>query len=366
MGGSAIGPVILESREAASGWTRALVRLATIALALGLGGLVLVAAGLPVVESYRAMWNGALGSFSAIAQTLVASTPLMLTGIAVVLAARMGLWNLGGEGQLYMGALFATAVAIWLSDWPRPILVAVMLGAGALGGAVWALGPGLLKAGLRVSEILTTLILNFVAIVLVDFLVDARWRDQAALGFPISRELSDNATMPALLRTAVHGGILIAVAAAFLIWLFLSRTRAGLGTRPSEGKGGTGEGAGRIAARFIVVAMVASGALAGIAGMGEVSGVAHRLHTDISANYGYVGILVAIVSGLSPLGVIVIAPAFGALLVGGFALESLGTSEWVVATLQGTIVAVVLATELLIRYRLRWAGNKPLHKPGPA
>jgi ABC-type uncharacterized transport system permease subunit len=366
MGRSAIGPVILESREASSGRTRTLVRLATIALALGLGGLVLAAAGLSVAESYRVMWNGAFGSSAAIAQTLVAATPLMLTGLAVVLAARMGLWNLGGEGQLYIGALFATAVAIWLSDWPRIVLVAAMLGAGALGGALWALGPGLLKAGLRVSEILTTLILNFVAIVLVDFLVDARWRDQAALGFPISRELSDNATMPALLRTAVHGGILIAVAAAFLIWLFLSRTRAGLGTRPSEGKGGTGEGAGRIAARFIVVAMVASGALAGIAGMGEVSGVAHRLHTDISANYGYVGIVVAIVSRFSPFGVLLVAPAFGALLAGGFALESLGASEWVVATLQGTIVAVVLATELLIRYRLRWAGNKPLHKPGPA
>jgi simple sugar transport system permease protein len=358
--------MFLASRDPTSGWTRVLVRVGAIALALGLGALVFVSAGLPVSDSYRIMWSGALGSSNAVAQTLVASTPIMLTGLSVVLARRMGLWNLGGEGQLYMGAMFATAVALWFSDWPRPFLVTAMLAAGALGGAAWALGPGLLRAGLKINEILTTLILNFVAILLVDYLVHARWRDPLALGFPISRALSSNAIMPALLGTAVHAGLLVAVASAFLLWSFLWWTRRGPRTGPMAGTLEFGDSRRGMVPRNLVLAMLASGALAGIAGMGEVSAVTHRLHAGISANYGYVGIVVAILSRFSPLGVLVVALPFGALLAGGFALRNLGPSGWIVATLQGTIVAIVLVSELLVRFRLRWAGSQPLHKTGPA
>jgi len=196
------------------------------------------------------------------------------------------------------------------------------------------------------------LILNFVAILLVDYLLHGRWRDPLALGFPLSRQLSSNSTMPALFGTAVHAGLLIALAAAFLLWIAASwfplghfasvtakRREAGDAPMPGTWK--------------IVPVMLASGALAGIAGMGEVSGVTHRLGTDASANYGYVGILVAVLSRFSPLGVMVVAIPFGALLVGGFALRNMATSAWVVATLQGTIVAIVLASELLARFRLR-------------
>lgn len=319
--------------------------------------------GLPVAGSYRAMWDGAVGSTSAIAQTLVTSTPLILTGLSVALARRAGLWNVGGEGQLYMGATFATAVALRYSDLPRPLLVPAMLAAGTLGGAAWALGPALLKAAFRVSEIITTLMLNFVAILLVGYLVHARWRDPLSLGYPLSRELPSSAIMPALFGTAVHAVFLVAVAAAFLMWFVLSWSRWPRLTGLVSGIRETADGP-RPAGRGIVLVMVVSGAMAGVAGVGEVSGVVHRLGTDISANYGYVGILVAALGRFSPPAVLVLAVPFGALLVGGFALRNTGTSGWVVATLQAVMVAIVLASELLARFRIRWAGVQPRELEG--
>ena len=337
-----------------------------IALALAGGALVFVATGLPVAGSYRTMWNGALGSTSAFAQTLVASTPLILTGLSVTVARWMRVWNFGAEGQLYMGATFATAVGLWYPNWPRPLLVVAMLSAGALGGAAWSLGPALLKVGPKVNEIITTLMLNFVALLLVDFLLHGRWRDPLALGFPLSRQLSSNSTMPALFGSAVHAGLLVALAAALLLWFVPSWSRWGLVTDVT-GKIRGASNASISANQKIVLVMLASGALAGIAGMGEVSGVTHRLGTDISANYGYVGILIAALSRFSPLGVAVLAIPFGALLVGGFALRNTGDSAWVVATLQGTMVAIVLASELLARKRrLRRAWSWPIEAADPA
>lgn len=356
MGVKRIGPVVLERRKSTSVSAVSLFRLGAVALAVGAGALVFVSTGLPVAGSYRAMWDGAVGSTSAIAQTLVTSTPLILTGLAVALARRARLWNVGGEGQLYMGATFATAIALWYPDWPRLLLVPAMLAAGTLGGAAWALGPALLKVGLKVNEAITTLVLNFVAIVVLDYLVRGQWQDPLALGFPLSRELSGNAVMPALLGTAVHAGLLLAMAAAFLLWFLFSVSPWRHRTGPTSDGPGTGDAPAQ-ARWYIVLAMLASGALAGIAGMGEVSGVLHRLGTDISANYGYVGIVVAALSRFSPLWIPVVALPLGALLVGGFALRNMGTSGWAVATLQGTMVAIVLVSELLARFRLRLAGK---------
>jgi general nucleoside transport system permease protein len=347
MADRSIGPAVLERRGAISRRTSVLLRAAAIALALVVGGLVLMLAGLPLAGSYRTMWNGSLGSSSALAQTLVASTPLILTGLSVVLARRAGVWNLGGEGQLYMGAVFATAVALWFPNTPRLFLVPAMLAAGILGGAVWSLGPALLKTGVRINEIISTLLLNVVAILVVAHLVSGRWRDPLALGFPVSRELPGNAAMPALFGTAVHAGFLIAIVAAFVLWLVPSWP--GRNLRP----------------RNLIIAMLASGALAGIAGMGQISAVTHRLGTDISANYGYVGIVVAALSWFSPLGVLVVAIPVGALLAGGFALRNAGASAWVVAVLQSSIVAILLATEFLARFRIRPAVSRGARDASP-
>ncbi len=355
-----IGPVVLERRTLTSGRRLALLRLEAIVLALVVGAVVFVATGLPVAGSYRAMWSGAFGSLDAVAETLVAATPLILTGLAVALAGRMLLWNIGAEGQLYMGATFATAIALWYPDVPRPLLLLAMIAAGAVGGALWALGPALLRAKLTVNEIITTLMFNYVAILFVDYLVHGRWRDPASLGFPLSKPFSHNATLPSIPGTRLHGGFLVAVAAALFLWFILRGTRWGYEVRLIGESPGAARYAGMPVARNIVLVMLASGALAGVAGMGEVSGIVHRIQPDISANYGYTGIIVATLGRFSPIGVLIAAVLFGALQVGGFSLQTLGVPASIVGVLQGVILFITLAAEFLARYRVRWAPGKPI------
>lgn len=360
-----MGPLVLERRTLASGRTLILLRLGAIVLALVVGAVVFVATGLPIAGSYRAMWSGAFGSLDAFAETLVASTPLILTGLAVALAGRMLLWNIGAEGQLYMGATFATAVALWYPDVPRPLLLLAMIAAGAVGGALWALGPGLLRARLAVNEIITTLMLNYVAILFVGYLVHGRWRDPASLGFPLSKPFSNNATLPTIHlpgigSTRLHAGFLIAVAAALLLWFVLRGTRWGYEVRLIGESPAAARYAGMPVARNIVLVMLAAGALAGVAGMGEVSGIVHRIQPDISANYGYTGIIVATLGRFSSIGVLVAAVLFGALQVGGFSLQTLGVPASIVGVLQGVILFITLAAEFLARYRVRWAPGMPI------
>src|SRR5215208_2823293 len=160
-----------EPRAGARGGGRGVMRVGPLALALGLGALVLVAGGYSPRDSYRTMWDAAFSNRDALAETLVSATPLILTGLAVAVAARMLLWNIGAEGQLFMGAVFASWLAFHFDDAPRVALLSAMVVAGALGGAVWAAVPGVLRAALNVNEIITTLMLNFVAVLFVDYLV---------------------------------------------------------------------------------------------------------------------------------------------------------------------------------------------------
>lgn len=359
-----IGPLLLEPRALTSRRSLLILRPVAIVLALAIGAVVFIAAGHPVAGSYRAMGSGAFGSFDAFVDTLVASTPLILTGLAVALAGRMFLWNFGAEGQLYIGATFAAAIALWYPDVPRPLLLLVMIGAGALGGALWALAPGLLRAKLAVNEIITTLILNYLAILFVRYLVHGPWRDPASLGFPLSKPFSHNATLPSIPGTRLHAGFLLAVAAALVLWFVLRLMHWGSDVGFIGERRGTAPNEERPAAGNIVLVMLASGALAGIAGISEVSGVVHRFHPEISANYGYMGIIVAILGRFSPIGVLIAAVLLGALQVGGFSLQTLGIPASTVGVLQGIILFMMLAAEFLARYGLRWAPGVPLEPAG--
>jgi general nucleoside transport system permease protein len=355
MGGKQMGPVVLERRFRP--WPQLLaVWIGAVVLAMATVALVLILDGDPVTASLRAMWNATFGSPGSIGETLVASTPLILTGLAVAVARRMRLWNLGAEGQLYVGATFATALALWYPNAPRPILVLAMLAAGALGGAMWTMVPALLKAGLRVNEIITTALLNVAAVVFVQRLVQGSWRDPLAVGYPLTKTLTLNATLPTIPGTAVHGGFLVAVGAALLFWLVMALTPWGAQMGSPGGPGGNPSGKG--VARNIVLVMLASGALAGIAGMGEVSGVAHRLRADVSGYAGYIGILVAVLGRFSPVGVLVLAVPFGALLVAGTSLQALGVAASIVRVVQSTIVLIALAATLATRFRVRWAARQ--------
>jgi ABC-type uncharacterized transport system permease subunit len=353
-----LGPVVLEPRRVASRWMSAFVRVLAIALALGLGALILEAGGYSARESYRTMWDAAFANRDALAETFVAATPLILTGLAVAFAARMLLWNIGAEGQLFLGAAAASWLAFSFPGAPRGVLLPAMVVAGAIGGALWAAGPGLLRATLGVSEIVTTLMLNFVAILFVDYLVHGPWRDPESSGFPLSKPFSHSAILPSFGDTRLHAGFLIALGAAVVVWALLRSTRFGYEVRVIGESHPAARYAGMPLRRNIVLVLVVSGALAGIAGMSEVSGIVFRIQPDISAGFGYTGIIVATLGRFSAPGVVVAAILFGALQVGGFALQTTEVPPSIVQVLQGAILFITVGAEVLARYRVRWSPRR--------
>jgi len=335
----------------------AIVPLLSILMALVVGGIVLLVSGENPFEVYQAMARGALGDQNGVAETLVKTIPLLLTGLGVAVAFRMQLWNIGAEGQLYLGAIVATGTGIFLlPDAPAVVLIPAMVVAGLLGGAFWALVPGLLRAFLGANEIITSLMLNYVAILLSEYLVHGPWRDPAAFGFPGTKSLPDAAWLPRWETTRVHLGLLFGLVAAALLWATLRRTRWGyevsvMGENPRAARY-----AGMPTRRTIVLVMVLSGALAGLAGMSEVAGIGHQLQSSLSPGYGYTAIIVAWLGRLNPGGIVLVAFLLAGVLVGGDQLQmTMGLPSAIAPMLQGTILFFLLGGEVLTRYRLRWS-----------
>jgi ABC-type uncharacterized transport system permease subunit len=351
-----VGPVVLERRALPSRLTMVAVRALAVLTALLFGAAILTATGYSASESYRTMWLGTFGGgVQGIAETLVAATPLILTGLAVAVAARMLLWNIGAEGQLFLGATFASALALNFAGWPRPLLLTGMVIAAAVGGAAWALGPALLRVRFGVNEIITTLMLNYVAILLVDYLVHGAWRDPGSSGFPLSKPFGESATLPVIVaETRLHAGFVLALAAATVLWIMLRNTRFGYEVRAIGESPAAARYAGMPTGRNVVAVMLLSGALAGLAGMGEVAGIVHRIQPDISVAYGYTGILVAALARFSPPGVVLVGILFGALQVGGFSLQTAGAPASIVGILMGSILFVAIGAEFLARFRVGW------------
>ncbi|HNU04720.1 MAG TPA: ABC transporter permease, partial [Anaerolineae bacterium] len=234
-------PLTLERRMEPSRTANILVPILSVLLALVAGGVLLWLVGVNPIETYKAMLHGAFGSAYAISETLVRATPLMLTGLAVSVAFRMLFWNIGAEGQLAMGAFAASGVALFLPKLVPGIsawwLLPAMLVGGFVGGALWALIPAMLKAFLSVNEIITTLMLNYVAILWIQYLYYGPWKDPLGFGFPGTAPFVDAAWLPRLKDTAwlpqlfntgrLHWGLALAIVAAFVVWLILGRTRWG-------------------------------------------------------------------------------------------------------------------------------------------
>jgi len=334
--------------------TRFAVRVGAVAAAFVAAALFMLVAGNPIGPVFTALWSGSFGSAYGQAQTILAAIPLVFTSLAVAIAFRMLLWNIGAEGQFYFGAFGAGAVAYAWPQWPAPLLLTAMVLGGMLGGALWALVPGALRAYLGVNEIVPTLLLNYVAILWVDYLVHTVWRDPESLGFPLGRPFSEGATLPQLGGTAVHAGAIIALVAAGVIAVILRQTTWGYKIKVIGENRRAAEYAGFSITRNIVGVMLLSGALAGIGGMVEVSGTVHRIQADISPGFGYTGIIVATLARFSPLLILPVAILFGALITGGVELQTIGLPSDIVSMLQGTILFFALAGELLVHYRLEW------------
>lgn len=333
----------------------------SILAALAAGALMLATSGVNPFVAYAVLVSDPFGSAFGWSETIVKATPLILTGLAVLLPARMRLWNIGAEGQLQCGAIAATWIAVFTPIGQSPLAVPALLLAGMAAGAAWCLVPAMLRAWLAVNETITTLLMNYVALLLVDFLIYGPWQDPQSRGFPLSPVLPPSAKLPVLVPgTRIHLGFALALLAVAAVVLVLTRTRWGLEIRIIGDNPDAARYAGINLTRNILLVMAAAGALAGLAGAGEVSAVSGRLQQGLSPGYGYTGIIVAWLARLHPAATVLVAILLGGLFLGGDGLQiSLNLPIAVVYMLQGLIFFFVLGGEQLAGYRVRIGPRAP-------
>jgi simple sugar transport system permease protein len=334
--------------------TPGLVVLAVLITFLLTAGPILLAGADPI-EAYAQFLIVPLTSRFSALEVLVASTPILLTGTAVALAFRGGYWNIGAEGQLLVGAIAAAAVG-QIAGMPQVLQVPLIILGGALGGAVWALGPALLRVRFGIDEVVTTLLLNPVALLLVNALLHGPWRDPVS-GFPESPRIVDAAEFPQLLeRSRLHLGFVVAIVLVVTVGYVTSRTPAGLRLRAVGLSPEGARFAGIDVSRTLLITALVSGAIAGIAGAGEVAGMQYRLTSGISPGYGYTGIVVATLGTLTMPGVTLAALFLGDLTVGASSAgRALGIPSQLGAVVQGTLLLVTIG--LLAIRRNRAAGS---------
>lgn len=344
----------LERVSKPSIMAQVLVPIFSIFAALIVGSIIIWLAGDNPLTVYRTMLDGAFGSYYKRSETLVKMIPLLLTALGVAVAFRMQLWNIGAEGQFYFGAIFATWVALfWLPDAGPWIVIPAMVVAGLIGGGLWGAIPGLLRGYLGVNETITSLMLNYVAILFSSWLVHGPWKNPQGFGFPGTANFSSATYLPTWGTTRVHLGLVFGLVVALILYFVFQRTRWGYEITVAGNNERVAKYAGMATARNIVIVFIVSGALAGLGGMTEVSGIAHSLQRELSPGYGYTAIIIAWLGRLNPFGIIVVAFLMSALQVGGDQIQlSLGLSSAVAPMLQGIILFFLLGGDLLTRYRI--------------
>lgn len=341
---------------------RLLTPVVSVILAFLLSAAIILVVGADPFKAFGAMLSGAFGSQTALATTAVRMTPILFTGLAVALSFRAGIFNVGAEGQLYLGAAASAAVALLPMGLPALLHIPLALIAGFLGGAAWAFVPGYLRAYRGVSEVVTTLMLNFVAIQLVSYLVDPVDGPMAERGAAYAQSLviEPSARLPVLLQgTSLHAGLIVAIVLAVVLWVVIGYTRLGFRMRMLGANPIAARFAGVKSAREIMTVMLLSGGVAGLAGAVEVLGLRYRLFDRFSPGYGYDGIAVALLANSNPLGVVVSSGFFGALRAGANSMQqSTGIETSVVLVIQAlTILFVILGP-------LRgWAGARAARAP---
>ena len=341
-------------------WYPLAVSLGAILVALILGGILIAFAGGDPFRSYAHIAEASFGNIGVISDTIVKATPILLTSLACSVAFRMKLWNIGAEGQFIMGAFGASAVVLtpMLAPDTTPwLFIPIMILAGMAAGAAWGWIPGFLKARFNVNEIISTLMLNYIAIAWINFWIFAVWTEG---GFQMTPKFPENAWLPRLLDYAdtvpifrgltTHLGIVIGIVAAILLWLVIYRSRWGYEIRLIGDNPQAARFAGINISRNTIWVMMLSGALAGLGGMSEVTGVVHRLQTSpIAAGYGFTGIIVAWLAKLNPIVIIFVSILFGALLLAGREIQPSGVPKMI----QGIILVCLIASDFLLRYRVR-------------
>ncbi|WP_367350754.1 ABC transporter permease [Ottowia sp.] len=349
----------LEKRPQVSHAALLLAPVAAVLFTLAVSGLLVLWAGAPVGRTYVLLAQGAFGSVFALTETLTRAVPLILTGLAAAVAFRAHLYNIGAEGQLYAGALAAVAVGGLHGgtgmEWSPYVLFPLMMLAAALAGALWLLGPALMKARLGVDEVVTTLLLNFVMLLLVSALLDGPMKDPMAMGWPQSVALQGDLELAKLVpQTRLHTGLLWALALALLVWGLMARTVAGFRIRAVGANARAAAFAGVPVTRTVVLVALLSGGLAGLAGAIEVAGRTSYVTLDMSPGYGYSGIVIAMLAGLNPLGVVAAAIFVAGVLVGADSMSrAVGVPTYLADVIVATSLLAVLVAALFTQYRVR-------------
>jgi ABC-type uncharacterized transport system permease subunit len=333
-----------------------LAPLAAVAAALVVAGVLIALAGADPFAAYGHMLAGAFGSRLAITETLTRTTPLILTGLAAAVAFRARLWNIGGEGQFYLGALavagLGSAGGLGL---PPLVGIPVLMAAAALAGALLLLGPLALRLRFGVDEVVTTLLLNFVVLLFVSMMIEGPMKDPMAFGWPQSVPVDRGSMLAKLVpRSRLHVGLLVAFACALAVWAIQARTVFGLKARAAGLNPGAAAFAGVSLPRTLVLVACLSGGLAGLAGAIEVMGLKGYVTTDLSPGYGYSGIVVAMLAGLHPVGVVAAALFVAVVFVGADAMSrALGVPTFIADVIVAVSLIAMLVALLFVTYRVR-------------
>jgi len=320
--------------------------LAALALALiAFAGLLLVL-GKDPITIFATIYRGTLGDSYGWGEIVVKMIPFIFCALATAIPARAGLVNVGGEGQLYMGAWLATWVALNFGGIAWPILIPALIAAGCLGGALWGGLVGWMRARFSLNETIASLLLNYVASLLIDFFVHGPWKDTSGANWPYTAEFSDNARLATFGSTRISAGIFLALAAVGLYHWLLNHTRWGYNIYAVGGNPEAARRSGLPINRYIVAAMLLGGAMAGMYGMIEVCAIQGRLRGGIGSGYGYIGFLVAWLAGQGPIGIIVMAALLAILSVGGDAIQLAGLPSSTTNILMALILFFVLGSQL--------------------
>lgn len=341
---------------------------AAIIVSFAIGGILIAMVGVNPIEAYKAFFYGIFGNRVNIGNVLSVATPLMLTGLGIAFAAKCSTFNIGAEGQLYIGAIFATWVGIKFGSLPIGILLPLIILAGFVGGGLWGFVPGYLKAKYSVNEIVLTVMMTEIAIQLVSWLTRGPMLDPLSFGLPQSAQLADAARLPLLMKgTRLHSGFLIALSCVFIINIILTRTSFGFRVRAVGYNSRSAQYAGMNVVSSITMAMLISGGLAGIAGAIEVAGVHYRLMDGISPGYGYTGIVVSLLGKGNPFGVAISAILFSALQSGADAMQRrVAVPIHLAQVIQGLTIMLVIIGEYLNSYQMQRVVNFLKEKFGRA
>jgi general nucleoside transport system permease protein len=346
-----------------AGWLSPLL---AAAATLIVGFILFTALGRNPWLAFHAFFVKPVDTRYGVGELLLKASPLMLIAVGLAAGYRANVWNIGAEGQLTMGAIFGGGLALLYQDSTMPGLLPLMLMAGAVGGMLWAAIPAYLRTRFNANEILTSLMLVYVATLTLSLLVHGAWRDPEGFNFPQSKMFGDAALMPILLaETRLNVTLLLALATVALAWLFMRRSLVGFQMRVAGLAPAAANYAGISARRTVWIGMLIGGACAGLAGITEVAGPIGQLLPTVSPGYGFAAIIVAFVGRLHPLGIVFASLLMSLLYLGGESAQiNLGLPAAVTGLFQGTLLFFLLAADVFINYRLRRA--RPMRQPGRA